>query len=80
MALGNFVDGVLGSVVGSVLKIGEKVADWVPQKKEYYKNTIEKTKREMNEITKKPCTTATSKRYKYLAGRVQILESKLKNI
>jgi len=80
MALGNFVDGVLGSVVGSVLKIGERIADWVPSKPEYIKNEIEKIKREMDEITKKASTAITRKRYQYLAGRVQTLESKLKNI
>jgi len=80
MALGNFVDGVLGSVVGSVLKLGERLVDYVPRKQEYYKNAIEKLKREQDEITKKPSTTASRKRYSYLAGRVQILESKLKNI
>lgn len=58
-----------------------KIAEWVPSKKEKYRNDIESIKKQMSAIqSRSPYTTNDSIKYNDLADRLRQIESQYKNI
>ena len=74
--IGAAIGGALGKVLG-------KVADWVPNKKEHQRNSIEKIKREMDALqekwTKHKATARDVARYESLASKLRQVQDKTKN-
>lgn len=69
--------GAAAEVVG---KIGSKLVEWIPSKRESLRSRIDKTKREMDDLQKqKPWNFALAKRYAILASRLRKLESAASN-
>ena len=62
-----------GSAVG-------RIFDWLPGRRESYRNKIDKIKREMDAIqSKNDFSNADADKYIKLAGKLQNLESKARN-
>ena len=56
-----------------------KIFDWLPGRRENYRNQIENIKRQMDEIKKKPYSASNSWKYDRLADKLRTLEQKAKN-
>ena len=62
-----------GAVIG-------KIFDWLPGRREHYRNEIESIRREMDGIQKRrPFTTRDADLYMRLSSKLRILEQKAKN-
>ena len=67
-------------IIGFIFKAGEKVADWIPNKKERYRSQIEKIKRKLDEITSKEFTVRSHKQYVALSDKLRRYQEAIKNI
>jgi hypothetical protein len=57
-----------------------KIFDWIPGRRETYRNQIENVKREIYVLqSKRPFTDADSDKYVKLASKLRQLEEKAKN-
>lgn len=74
----------MGWWLGALGKIAEKATEWLPSKKESYRDRIDKIKREMNDLQKahydKPWTTRDADRYTRLSHELSSIQSKVKNL
>lgn len=58
----------------------EKIFDWIPGRKEHYRNKIEDIKRRLYELQKSiPFTTRDADEYMQLSSQLRKLEQKTKN-
>lgn len=79
------IQGALAALLKGIAgKVGNKIADWVPNKKERYRNQIEKLKKEMDEILHSDNNgkvyVRDVARYERLALRLSKYEQAIKNI
>ena len=66
--------------LGALGKVAEKATDWIPGRKENYRNQEENLKRKLDEIQKRnPFTNADSLDYQRVADKLRIVQQKLKN-
>ena len=56
-----------------------KIFDWIPGRREHYRNKIEETKREMDKLQKKGLSGKRADKYIRLANKLRILREKAKN-
>ena len=57
-----------------------KIFDWIPGRREHYRNQIENIKRELYELQdRKPFTSDDSDKYVKLASKLRQLEEQAKN-
>jgi hypothetical protein len=65
--------------MNKLLEIISKVFNWIPNKREYYRNRIEKIKREMDDLQKQGLDGGRATRYERLARELRKYREKSKN-
>jgi len=56
-----------------------KVFDWIPGRREHYRNKIEEIKREMDKLANKGLTGSRSDKYERLSKQLRTLRQRVKN-
>lgn len=71
------LEAIIGGAIGKAIG---KIADWIPNKKERYRDKIDWLKRKLDDIQKEKPTVNSVHKYELFSKQLREYEEKLKNL